>query len=197
MAANLKQAEDRLEELNGRLENRHRELEKERNCTIGDIQRHAVAWVLPHPERTAPGVAAMVRDEEIECKAVDAVIAYERSPGREVESVEKDNRGFDLISRRPHSEDPKTAIEVRFIEVKGRSDRRRGGTHKQRVQDGPATEERLLALRRFQLRNQTRNQDRSQSGADGLASDREDRTLPGQAAGHSGCGEDSGTIENK
>jgi hypothetical protein len=63
----------------------------------------------------------MVRDEEIECKAVEAVIAYERSQGRDVESVEKDNRGFDLISRRPHSEDPKTAIEVRFIEVKGRS----------------------------------------------------------------------------
>lgn len=121
MAANLKQAEDRLEELNGRLENRHRDLEKERNCTIGDIQRHAVAWVLPHPERTAPGVAAMVRDDEVECQAVDAVIAYERSQGREVESVEKDNRGFDLISRKPHPEDPKTAIEVRFIEVKGRS----------------------------------------------------------------------------
>jgi hypothetical protein len=32
------------------------------------------------------------------------------------------NRGFDLISRKPHPEDPKTAIDVRFIEVKGRSD---------------------------------------------------------------------------
>ncbi len=29
--------------------------------------------------------------------------------------------GFDLISRRPHTEDPKTFIEVRFIEVKGRA----------------------------------------------------------------------------
>jgi hypothetical protein len=38
-----------------------------------------------------------------------------------VESVEKDNRGFDLISRRLHPEDLKTAVEVRFIEVKGRS----------------------------------------------------------------------------
>src|SRR5215211_1272092 len=41
--------------------------------------------------------------------------------GWEVTSVEADNRGFDLISRRPHPEDPQTAIEVRFIEVKGRS----------------------------------------------------------------------------
>jgi superfamily II DNA or RNA helicase len=121
LAANTKQAEDRLDELNGRLEGRQRELQKERNCTISDIQRHGTAWVLPHPERATPNVAALVRDDEIERIAVDAVIAYERARGWEVESVEKDNRGFDLISRRPHPEDAKTAIEVRFIEVKGRS----------------------------------------------------------------------------
>jgi len=121
LAANTKQAEDRLDELNGRLEARQRELQKESNCTISDIQRHGTAWVLPHPERATPKVAALVRDDEIERIAVDAVIAYESARGWEVESVEKDNRGFDLISRRPHPEDPKTAIEVRFIEVKGRS----------------------------------------------------------------------------
>ena len=121
LAANTKQAEDRLDELNGRLEARQQELQKERNCTISDIQRHGAAWVLPHPERATPNVAALVRDDEIEHIAVDAVIAYERARGCEVESVEQDNRGFDLISRRPHPEDPKTALEVRFIEVKGRS----------------------------------------------------------------------------
>jgi hypothetical protein len=63
----------------------------------------------------------MVRDEEIERIAVQAVSAYEEARGWRVESVEKDNRGFDLISRRPHPEDPQTAIEVRFIEVKGRA----------------------------------------------------------------------------
>ncbi len=35
--------------------------------------------------------------------------------------MEQDNRAFDLISRRLHPEDPQTAIEVRFIEVKGRA----------------------------------------------------------------------------
>lgn len=35
--------------------------------------------------------------------------------------MESENREFDLISRRPHPEDPATAIEVRFIEVKGRA----------------------------------------------------------------------------
>ena len=112
LAANTKQAQDRLDELFGRLEGRKRELERERNCTISDIQRHASAWVLPHPDRATPGLAAMVRDDEIEHIAVDAVITYERARGCEVESVEQDNRGFDLISRRPHPEDPKTASEV-------------------------------------------------------------------------------------
>jgi superfamily II DNA or RNA helicase len=121
LAANTKQAQDRLDELFARLEGRHRELEKERNCTISDIKRHATAWVLPHPDRANPGLAAMVRDDEIERIAVDAVIAFEKARGYEVESVEQDNRGFDLVSRRPHPEDPKTAIDVRFIEVKGRA----------------------------------------------------------------------------
>jgi len=117
----LKRSEERLEELNHRLETRLADLDKERHCTIADIQHHGRAWVLPHPERKSPGIAPMVRDDEIERLAVEAVIAYENARGWVVESVEKDNRGFDLISRRPHPEDPATAIEVRFIEVKGRA----------------------------------------------------------------------------
>lgn len=121
LAANIKQAEDRVDELNGRLERRRQELQQERNCTISDIQRLGCAWVLPHPERAQPEVAGLVRDDEIERIAVETVIAHEQARGWEIESVEKDNRGFDLISRRPHPEDAKTAIEVRFIEVKGRA----------------------------------------------------------------------------
>ncbi|MDX1522150.1 MAG: DUF3883 domain-containing protein, partial [Anaerolineae bacterium] len=117
----LKQAEDRLDELNERLERRRRELQQERQCTVADIQRHGRAWVLPHPERDTPGLAPMVRDDEIERIAVEAVIAYEQARGWQVASVEQDNKGFDLISRRFHPEDPQTAIGVRFIEVKGRA----------------------------------------------------------------------------
>jgi superfamily II DNA or RNA helicase len=120
-AANLKLAEDRLDELNGRLERRLEELAQERQCFIGDIQHVGRAWTIPHPERTSPTIAHMVADAEIERIAVDAVTAYERARGWEVESVESENRGFDLISRKPHPEDPKTNIDVRFIEVKGRS----------------------------------------------------------------------------
>jgi hypothetical protein len=122
LAANIKQTEDRIDELNGRLEHRRAELERERECMIGDIQHVARAWVLPHPERNTPQIAAMVADPEIERIAVQFAIKHEEAEGRVVESVESENRGFDLISRKPHPEDPKTAIDVRFIEVKGRAD---------------------------------------------------------------------------
>ena len=117
----LKQVEDRLFELNARLESRRDELQQERNCTVADIKRHGRAWVLPHPERTSPEMASMVTDAEIERIAIQKVTEYEEARGWQVESVESQNRGFDLISRKPHPEDPHTATEVRFIEVKGRS----------------------------------------------------------------------------
>ena len=117
----LKQMEDRLFELNGRLETRREDLLKERSCTIRDIQPHGRAWVLPHPERTSPEIAPIVNNEEIEQIAIQTVIAYEEARGWVVESVESENRGFDLISRKFHPEDIHTAIGVRFIEVKGRS----------------------------------------------------------------------------
>ncbi|PDV97781.1 protein NO VEIN domain-containing protein [Candidatus Chloroploca asiatica] len=122
LAANLKTTEDRLDVLNRRLERRSAEIEQERHCTIDNVRPIAQAWVLPHPERTSELLAPMVSDPDIERIAVQAVIAYEKAHGRRsIESVEKDNRGFDLISRRLHPENPQTALEVRFIEVKGRA----------------------------------------------------------------------------
>lgn len=117
----LKHLEDRLDELNDRLDQRREQLAQERICTIGDIQLIGRAWVLPHPERNSPQVAPMVRDDEIERIAIQEAIRFEEERGWQVESVESDNRGFDLISRKPHPEDPQTAMAVRFIEVKGRS----------------------------------------------------------------------------
>lgn len=117
----ISQAEQHLDELNNRLENRRKELELERHCAIADITHLGRAWVVPHPERTSPQLAPMVRDDEIEQIAVRLAIQHEEARGWVVESVESENRGFDLISRRPHPEDAKTFIEVRFIEVKGRA----------------------------------------------------------------------------
>lgn len=118
----IKIEEDKLDELIGRLERRRAELQKEQQCTISNIQHLGSAWVLPHPERETPAVKNMVSDPEIEMIAVRAVTEYEEARGWRVQSVEEENRGFDLISRKPHPEDPATAVGVRFIEVKGRSE---------------------------------------------------------------------------
>ncbi|MBI3469227.1 MAG: DUF3883 domain-containing protein, partial [Planctomycetes bacterium] len=117
----IAQAEQHLDELNNRLESRKRELELERHCAVSDITHIGRAWIVPHPERSSPQLAPMVRDEQTERIAVAEAIRHEEARGWVVESVEAENRGFDLISRRPHPEDPKTFIEVRFIEVKGRA----------------------------------------------------------------------------
>lgn len=117
----IKISEDKIHELDNRLQARRRELGQEKHCAVGDILHLGKSWVFPHPDRTKPNIAPMVSDPEIERIAINAVIAYEEAQGRVVQSVEADNRGFDLISRLPHPEDPQTALDVRFIEVKGRS----------------------------------------------------------------------------
>ena len=141
----ISQSEAHLDQLNDRLEQRLLELERERHCTIADIVHIGRAWVLPHPERATPRLAPMVEDADIERIAVEFVIRHEESRGWQVESVESENRGFDLISRRPHPEDPRTAIEVRFIEVKGRAAVGRS-PDRQRVQDRPAAQGGLLVV---------------------------------------------------
>ena len=121
LAGNIAQAEHHLDDLNRRLELRRDQLDMERHCTIGDIAHFGRAWIRPHPDRASPGIAPMVRDEEIERIAVQEATEYEEARGWVVESVESENRGFDLISRKPHPRDPKTFVAVRFIEVKGRA----------------------------------------------------------------------------
>ncbi|QEH31806.1 RNA polymerase-associated protein RapA [Aquisphaera giovannonii] len=117
----IAQAEQHVDELNNRLEARRRELDQERHCTIGAITHIGRAMVLPHPDRQTPQIAPMVRDDAVERLAVKVATEHEEARGCVVESVESEDRGFDLISRRPHPEDPKSFVEVRFIEVKGRA----------------------------------------------------------------------------
>jgi len=121
LSRSIAETESRIDELNSRLEVRLEDLRKEKHCLIDKIGHIGRAWVLPHPERTSPNIAPMVRDDEIERIAINKVKEFEEKQGRVVESVEKENRGFDLISRKPHPHDEKTFIDVKFIEVKGRS----------------------------------------------------------------------------
>jgi len=118
----IAQIENRILELSNRLDMRKEKLVKERQISITDIRHLGSVWVVPHPDRENPEIKAMRSNDEIEKIAVDIVIKHEEAQGRKVQSVEKDNRGFDLISRAYHPEDPETAIDVRFIEVKGRAE---------------------------------------------------------------------------
>lgn len=68
-----------------------------------------------------PEAQADLRFATIERIAVQAAVALEEARGCNVESVESDTRGFDLISRRPVSDTAQEQIETRFIEVKGRA----------------------------------------------------------------------------
>lgn len=122
LEGNISQAEAHLEELNARLDRRREDLEMERHCTIGDLQHIGRAWVLPHPERSSPNIAPMVPDAEIEAIAVREAIAHEEGLGWIVESVEAENRGYDLLSKKPHPSEPGVFVAARFIEVKGRAD---------------------------------------------------------------------------
>jgi len=117
----IAQAEQHLDNLNNRLETRRKQLAMERQATIADITHLGRAAVIPHPDRRAPEMALLVRDDEIERRAIAVAIGFEQARGWVVEDVQDQNRGFDFISRRPHPEDPKTFVEVRFIEVKGRA----------------------------------------------------------------------------
>jgi superfamily II DNA or RNA helicase len=121
LPANLKQAEDRLDELNSRLERRRAELALEAECKIDDIRHIGRAWVLPHPERASPQMAAMIQDDETERIAVDFVMAMLKADAWNVKSVETENRGFDLLATKCDLDDPMGRVEVRFIEVKGRA----------------------------------------------------------------------------
>ncbi|MBI4706265.1 MAG: DUF3883 domain-containing protein [Deltaproteobacteria bacterium] len=117
----IAQAEQHIEELNARLDRRMKELDMERLCTVADIELLGRAWVVPHPDRAEPALATMVRDDQVERTAVELAMRHEQERGWVVESVEQENRGFDLISRKPHPHDPLTFTEVRFVEVKGRA----------------------------------------------------------------------------
>lgn len=116
----IKQVENRIEDLHRRLDGRRSELQRQRECSITDIRHLGRAWVVPHPERNAGPIAPMRRNDEVERLAVQFATQALEAEGFAVESVESENRGFDLIARKRHPEDPKTFTHVRFVEVKGR-----------------------------------------------------------------------------
>lgn len=113
IAGQLAQAEQHLRELLRRRETALQRLALERQCTVGELRRLGSAWVLPHPGPAEAAGAPLVRDDEVERIAMEAVMAFERSQGWEPRDVHTEDRGYDILSR-----DPRTGAE-RAIEVKG------------------------------------------------------------------------------
>ncbi len=80
----------------------------------------AVGYSVARPSGE-PEAQADLRFATIERIAVQAVIAFEEALGCNVETVESDTRGFDLISSRALSMTEGERVAIRFIEVKGRA----------------------------------------------------------------------------
>ncbi|MFQ5851847.1 MAG: helicase-related protein [Candidatus Binatia bacterium] len=109
----LAQAEARHAELLARREKRRQELERQRALTLQAVERIASVLVLPHPEREAPDVRRHQPDLETEKIAMNVVMQFEKSQGRQVYDIHEKNLGYDVTSL-----DLNTG-ELRLIEVKG------------------------------------------------------------------------------
>ena len=101
-----------------------------------------------------------------------------------MESVENENRGFDLISRKPHPEDPKTCIEVRFIEVKGRAAVGEIALTSNEYKTAERLKKDYWLYAVFNCASNAGASYRSGPGEARLGADRQDRALPGEAEVH-------------
>jgi len=109
----LSQAEMRHQELLERRERRRRELSHERAVSLQGVERLTTVLVLPHPEREDPTITKLRPNLETEAMAMQVVMDYERSEGREPEDVHEKDLGYDITSMDSQSG------EMRLIEVKG------------------------------------------------------------------------------
>ncbi|MBI3014843.1 MAG: DUF3883 domain-containing protein, partial [Candidatus Tectomicrobia bacterium] len=109
----LAQAETRHAELLSRRERRRTELEQQRSLSLQAVERIASVLVLPHPERETPEVRRLQPNLETEITAMQVVMDYERSQGRQVYDVHEKNLGYDVTSLDLNSG------ELRLVEVKG------------------------------------------------------------------------------
>ncbi|MDD5207324.1 MAG: helicase-related protein, partial [Desulfobacterales bacterium] len=111
----LAQAEARHAELLHRRERRREDLERQRSVSLQAVERIASVLVLPHPERKTPEVRRLQPNPETEAAAMQVVMEFEHSQGRQVFDVHEKNLGYDITSL-----DLNTG-ELRLIEVKGLS----------------------------------------------------------------------------
>lgn len=111
----LRQQEARYTDLLERKDRRVRQLQLERNLTLASPEILGQAVILPPGAEEMAKTGGMRRDDETEAAAMRATLAYEEAAGRRPFDVHKENLGFDVRSHGAPG-------EVRYIEVKGRSD---------------------------------------------------------------------------
>jgi hypothetical protein len=109
------------DELQSRLERRNRQLDQELDLSNQPPSVVGAALVIPqgllaslYGTTSAEPVLTTKEVEEIDRRAVAAVMAAERSIGRVPREMQHHNPGYDIESKDPHSGD------LYFIEVKGR-----------------------------------------------------------------------------
>ncbi len=81
--------------------------------TLQAVERMTSVLIVPHPERDSPEVRRLRPNLQTEAVAMQVVMDYEKSQGREVYDVHEKNLGYDLTSLDLRSG------ELRLIEVKG------------------------------------------------------------------------------
>jgi len=109
----LAQAETRHSELLSRRERRRLELDRQRALSLQSVERITSVLILMHPERKSPEVRRLQPDPEVEARAMQVAMEYEKEKGRQVHDVHEKNFGYDLTSLDVSSG------ELRLIEVKG------------------------------------------------------------------------------
>lgn len=116
MRVKIAEEERRNADLRQRKEERLARAEREQVVSLAEPRILGVAALLSHVEGQIgkPIAASMRRDEEVERAAVDYVMEYEASQGRQAEDLSVEKRPYDIISRGPEG-------ETRYIEVKGRA----------------------------------------------------------------------------
>lgn len=109
----LAQAENRHAELLARRERRRKELEQQQSLTLQAVERISSVLVLPYPEKDTVDLRRLQPKPETENTAMNVVMEYEKSQGRQVYDVHEKNLGYDITSLDINSG------ELRLIEVKG------------------------------------------------------------------------------
>ena len=127
---NSQRAQQRAEELEGRLHKRMAELELEKRVSamppviVGGalvIPRGLMLTLMNDTEAAAPGIFTLGDKKAVELAAMQAVMGVEKNLGYTPKDVSAAKCGYDVESHIPEALRTENTASLRFIEVKGRA----------------------------------------------------------------------------